>query len=340
MRFAYFWAVISKLFYFLLPLCLAPIVASSQVQDSSFYELFDHKVVLYGDLSFNTAPFEISGNFTNGTNKLYYRNNIQPSLGIGCNYRKIGLRLSYTLPINLLSKDDFGETKVLDIGLKVLIKQLYLDLDIRNYKGYAIQDAYHWNSAYDESRPNQYRSDINSRCIAINSRYFINKDFNYKAVMGKAGHYLKRAHTFYFRGSLSYFGINNNSNRPIIPQIISDTADIYSATQIGSLDLTIIPSYAYVTRVKNWQFAGFAGLGAALQSKVFTTTDIQRGYLGGALRLELLFTVGYTKENYFIFANYEFDHKSINILDIDYQQSYHNFTISAGYRFKTKRKKM
>ena len=107
---------------------------------------------------------------------------------------------------------------------------------------------------------------------------------------------------------------------------------------ISVIDIGIVPGYAYVNRIENWQFSAFAGFGGVIQSKIYQAGQLTRGFLGTAPRVDLRFIAGYSKPDYFFWFVSDFDIKSIKHQDLRYRQTYYSLKLVAGIRFDSKKK--
>ena len=310
-----------------------------QNSDTLKHELFKDRIVLFADLGFNSAPFSIQDNYLLGIEKLNYKNNIKAVLGIGGAYKWFALRIGFALPGNLKPESEFGNTEYFDLGLRFNIKQTFSTIVIRSYRGYSIKNAYEWNDTLDVDNPNAIMPNVRSTSISANVWWFISKEFKMQAVDGKIGHYTGAVKTWYFKTSLNAFGIANGT-RAIVPKELRDSLnDRHHASSIGAIDLGVVPGYAYVNRIKNWQFAAFAGLGGVIQSKYFTKGQTTRGFLGIAPRIDIRFILGYSKPKYFIMLTSDFDIKSLEVQNLKYNQSYYNLKLIGGLRLHTKKSK-
>ena len=159
------------------------------------------------------------------------------------------------------------------------------------------------------------------------------------ALKGKTGHYNQRVHTWYLKNTFNVFGVTNDKNQ-IVPDFVSDPAKaqtqsaFYSAADIGT-----VPGYAYVDRIRNWQFAVMGGIGGVIQAKFYGGEVPTRGFLGLAPRYDIRLLGGYSVPNYFVFLLTDFDNKSIRFGDLVYRQHFYNVKIVAGKRFPAKSKK-
>jgi hypothetical protein len=319
--------------------CLTCYSGFSQESDTLPYILYKDRVILYSDVGFNAAPFSIKYKFPGGINKIQFKHNLKPTMGLGIKYKWFGLRIGFGLPGHLRAKSRYGKSSYTDIGLNFSLKKLYWDIDLRGYSGYVIKDADRWNDTLNTLSPNDFRPKTQVISTSINVWYLNSKSFKMDAVYGKVGHYTKPEHTWYFKSSLNFFGASNGGE-PLIPDDLVDTTTIKTlANSIAALDLGIIPGYAYVNRIDNWQFSVFAGLGGVVQAKFFDATGINRGFLGLAPRMDIKLVGGYSKPKYFVWIVTDFDIKSIRFQDISYRQTYYSIKLVAGMRLKTKEKK-
>lgn len=309
---------------------------AAQENDSLPFQLFKDRVVLFGDLGFNSAPFSIKDNYEFGVKKLKFKNNLRAVLGLGFAYRWFSLRIGFALPGQILSEAKYGKTEYFDVGLKFNLKQTYCTLDLRSYHGYAIKDAYKWNDTLSESTPNDLRAGTRSANVSANVWWFLSKEFHMKAVLGTAGHFTGESKTWYLKTSLNYFGIANDYGT-IVPAELSDSSDRTNANIVGAIDLGLVPGYAYSNRINNWQFSVFAGLGGVIQSKFYTKADVTRSFLGIAPRVDFRLAGGYTKQKFFVLLATDFDIKSLKIQDLSYNQTFYSVKLISGVRIPTKR---
>jgi len=316
--------------------------ANCAIESDSSYNLYKDKIVLYSDLGFRSAPFNLRNNFNEDVKNLKFKHNQKAVLGFGINYKWFGFRLGIGLPGNLKPVSRFGESRFFDLGVKFNIKQTFWDVDFRNYNGYAIKDAYKWNDSLDKLKPNDIRKNTSVASFSINSWYFRSKAYKMQSVLGIVGDFNKTTGTWYFKSSFNIFGVGNN-NKPLTPTELIDTTlnRNYSST-LSAIDIGFVPGYAYTYRQNNWQASMFGGLGAVIQAKFYNATGNTRGLLGLAPRIDLRFVAGYSKPKYFFWLGSDFDFKSISFRDVKYNQVFYTLNITGGVRLdkkqKTKRK--
>ena len=300
------------------------------------YEQYKNKIVLYSDFGFSTAPFSIKYPFNSNLDKIKYRNNYRSILGLGVSYKWFALRLSIALPGSDHSIAKYGKTTALNIGVDFTLKKVFWDIDLRNYQGYMIKNAYKWNSDYNKIHTNEIQPSITATSFSINAWYFHNKHFKMNAVKGKTAHFIKKVHTWYIKNTFNIYGVGNNSNS-VIPVELNDTTNSKTRSNaFSAFDFGMIPGYAYADRINNWQFAGLFGFGAVVQDKFYTIDGYQRSVIGLAPRYDIKFIGGFSVPKYFLFLITDFDNKSIKFNDLKYQQTYYSIKLVGGVRLDNK----
>jgi hypothetical protein len=306
-------------------------------KDSVFLEDFYGSQVIYTDIGFNTAPFSLHYDFPNGINKLNYKNNFKPFLGIGFAYKWFSVRAGLPILGYFRSKDLYGETKQYNLGFDFDIKKIHFDIEFRYIEGYSIKNAKRWDKELTKENPNAIVSNLGSLNTALNAWYFNNKEFKIKGLHGKRAHYNKPVQTWYVKGTINLFGADNVGSS-IIPFAMQDQNNSKTtATRYSAFDFGLIPGYAYVNRIKNWQFCGWFGLGGVFQSKFYRLEHESRGFLGLAPRYDVRIMGGYSNKKYFAFLIADFDNKSIRYSDLVYRQFYYSVKITGGIRLDHKK---
>ncbi|MCH2225575.1 MAG: DUF4421 family protein [Crocinitomicaceae bacterium] len=329
-----------KRIIFAVLLCLSLLNGIAQSQDSLGFSMYKDRLVLYSDLGFRAAPFSVQNNFLQSVEKIRFKHNIKLNAGFGIMYKWFAFRLAFSLPGTILSKSRYGRSKNFDLGLSFgLKKNWFFDFDTRSYHGYVIKNAYKWNDTLNKLNPNDLRPNTQVFSASSNAWYFFDRSFKVQAVMGKAGHYNTSKGTWYVKNTLNLFGVGNRLD-PITPEELIDTAlTRNSADGISALDFGMVPGYAYVKRINNWQVSAFGGLGGVIQAKFYGVKNLTRGFIGIAPRVDLRFIGGYSKPNYFLWFVTDFDIKSIRHQELVYNQTYYSLKLVAGVRLAKKDKK-
>ena len=318
-----------KLSFFLFLIVSFNLIAQ---KDTTLYEFYDNKLVMYSDIGFNSAPFSINYPFNEKIDKLKYRNNYKNLFGIGCSYKWLSFRISLALGENAKPIEKYGKTNYSSLGLDFSFKKFYWDFDYRRVSGYAIKNAYEWNDSLSSILPNDIRANTRTYGFSINNWYFDNKNFKMQAVKGVTGHFTDKVNTWYVKNTFNIYGVGNG-NASLIPLDLKDiqNSKTYSSN-FSAVDLGVIPGYAYAVRKNNWQISGLFGLGAVLQNKIYKVNDKYRSFLGLAPRYDVRLVAGYSQPKLFVFLVTDFDNKSIRFNDLIYRQSFYSLKIVGGIR--------
>jgi hypothetical protein len=308
-------------------------------KDTMPFTNFKDNFIYYNDLGYTMAPFSMKYDFQQDIDKIKYKHNFNTLLGFGFSYKWAALRIGSPLPGSIRSEAKYGKTSQFDVGANFTIKKMHFDVDFRNYRGYAVRNADLFIDTLNNLRPNDIRRATNVFNISISSWYFNNKDLKMDAVKGRTGHYNEQVMSWYIKSSLAVFGVQNRQ-RSILPEDLIDSTNTKTGTRrISSFDIGIIPGFAYVNRIKNWQFSIMTGLGGAFQLKSYEVQRKIRGFIGVIPRYDIRFIVGYSVPSKFIFFETDFDNKAIQFSDFVYQQNFYTIRIVGGFRFVQKKKK-
>jgi hypothetical protein len=330
MHFYSIWKVFTSSFFL-----FAIQLVHSQTDSSSKITDFRKKVIVYSDLGFTSAPFTISYPYTKEINQLTYKNNFKTFLGIGIAYKWFSLRIGFPILSSFRPLEKYGNTKQFNFGFDYSLFKTYYDLEFKYLEGYSIQKANRWDSS---KKPNDIQGNLVSFNLAINGWYFNDKDFKMNALIGKRAHYNREVKTWYVKGTVNLFGLTNKKNTLIPNQLIDPENSKTGLSQVQSFDFGLIPGYAYVNRINNWQFSGWFGFGPVIQSKFYSYSGNSRGFLGIAPRYDFRIMGGYSKPEYFIFLVTDFDNKSIRFSDLVVRQYFYSIKLVGGYRFGVKKK--
>ncbi len=307
----------------------------SQHLDTNYIETFKENLVLYADLGFSSAPFQLKHNFENGVGELNFKNNIRPNLGLGFSYKWLALRLSFPIVNNLMDVSRYGNTTYLNFGLNFSVKKFFFDFDLKGARGYWLKNDFENQFTVNDGE-NLIFNNLRAINFSASSWYFKNKDFNMNAFYGKKAHYKKQVHTWSVKGTMNFFGVGNNGNLIILDELVSDATSKLGGVTFSAYDIGLIPGYAYANRINNWQFSALLGFGAVVQSKFYTTKYNTRGFLGIAPRYDFRMSIGYSSPSFFMFFVTELDNKSIQFTDLIYRQYYYSLRLTGGYRFRKK----
>ena len=155
-------------------------------KDSASITKFRNNLIVYNDIGFNTAPFNISTRFNKQTISAKYRNNIHDFYGIGCNYKIFSVRVGVQIPGSVKSLKNYGNSKFFHLGFDFSFRKLFFDVDFYQYRGFAFVDAYKFDSLHFTTvNSNIIYDRLTSNSLSVNMWYFHKKNFTLSALRGK-----------------------------------------------------------------------------------------------------------------------------------------------------------
>lgn len=301
--------------------------------DTTVYQLFKHKKIFYIDYGYNTAPFSLKFEDSLGKKEhLYYRNNLRSVIGLGFAYKWFAIRIAFNPPGHLKSVKKYGTTDYLDVGFEFKTRKHFFDIDLHNYRGYAIKNAYLWNDSLSKnSSPNYIQSQTNAMSISVNAWRFFNKNIAISAIRGKIGMYLKPQNSFYLKTTVNVHGVSNNG--ALIPLQKQNPHDSQTqASTLSAIDFGVIPGFLHVNKIRHWQFSGMIGFGPIIQLKSYFFNGLSRSLVGVVPRYDFRFSFGYNTPVFFANLIAEFDNKSILFTHLRYIQTFYMIKLVTGIR--------
>lgn len=276
---------------------------------------------MYADLGYNVNPFRIDYSFNEQQAALTYKNNFSPFLGLGFAYKWFHLRVGFPVVGNLRPNNKFGKTTQYNFAYDITYKRVWYDFEFKSTFGYALK------------QPKVILPEAYALNAMVNAWYFRNKDFQMNGLLAKRAHYNQEILTWYLKGTVNFFGSGNRSASLIPETLQMPQQDLTSITKLQAFDFGAVTGLAYVTRKKNWQIGGWAGMGPVIQFKEYETLAYSSIRLGLAPRFDLRLMGGYSSDEKFFFIVSDFDNKSIRFNDFKYRQIYFALKFVAGYRF-------
>ena len=305
-------------------------------KDTVYLTSYRNNLIIYNDLGFNTAPFDLKIVHNQISKNLKFRNNIHDFYGVVCNYKIFSVRFGVQLPGSIKPTKSYGYSKYFHLGFDFTYKKIFFDFDFYQYKGFALMDSKQFYNNYNNEYPNDIKNDLMSNSFSVNMWYFHKKNFTMSALRGKTAVFNKFAFTWYLKSTLNSFGLSNN-NSPIIPDYLIDTINTKSsATHIRAFDFGFIPGIALVLVKNHWNFSVLTGYGFTIQDKSYETTSLYRNFIGLASRYDIRVMGGYNTPKWFLMLHTDFDNKSIQFTGLKYAQTYFSIRLVGGYRFGIK----
>ena len=296
------------------------------------YEDYRDKLVLYTDIGYNTAPFSVRYPFSSELEQINYRNNYRTIVGLGVAWKWLALRIGIPVFNRYRSNELYTKTDQLNLSADYAMNHLFFEGNLNLTRGYAALNASQWDQ--NTNNANELFPNLLSYNISLGTWYFRNKDFKINAVLGKRARYLSEVKSWYIKGALNIFGLDNLNHSILPDELSTPNATRTYAQSIGALDIGIIPGFAYVNSFDDWQVSAWFGLGGVAQFKGYTTTTgVNRVFLGLAPRYDFRLMGGHTTGNYFIFLVTDFDNKSMAFNNLGFNQYFYSIQLLLGKRF-------
>ena len=219
---------IFKIFCSILVIC--PLVVKAQLEtdisdsssefDTLYIKSYADKLAikLYGVTKSNKISHvdDFTGQMLN------YKPNDKFNIGVGFNYKWLGLDLAFNFPFINDDDDQFGETDRLDIQSNLYLRKFAFDFNFQLYNGYYVSNPNLYFPSWTSDQPNPQRPDINTTTIGLNAFYiFKNHKFSYRSTFIFNERQTKSAGSWLAGPFFTYFTFDADSS--IIPAELINT---------------------------------------------------------------------------------------------------------------------
>ncbi len=176
------------------------------------------------------------------------RPNGKTNIGIGFNYKFIGIGISFGLPHSQNKINKYGKTSAFDLQVSVFGSWFGFDGYIQSYKGYFLsnpQDFVNWDKDYQPQIP-----DMSISSIGIMGFYiFNNKKYSYKAAYNKTQIQNRSAGSFIL-GIFAHTDAGRTDNG-FIPMEIRDSIQTdFDLSEFDLLSVGVSAGYMYTFVIK------------------------------------------------------------------------------------------
>ncbi|HVI44281.1 MAG TPA: DUF4421 domain-containing protein [Chitinophaga sp.] len=259
---------------------------------------------LYGSRKFTS--YDISDR--KQSRHILYRPNTPFNIGVGANYRFIGLNVGFNFPFINRQNEKYGRTKYLDLQTHIYLRKLVVDLYWQHYKGYYVSNAEDvFGKSYALANPHPQRPDINNLDIGANVQYIFNdKKFSYRAPNLQNEYQKKSAGSLIVGGEVFFVRVKGDSS--LIPSNLKDTTFLrkehYYRTTIASLAGNVGYAYTFVLRKHLFlSLSVTAGLGVA-STKLNMEDGSTSRQIGWHFSNTVRASLGYNSSRYFAGIHY------------------------------------
>ncbi len=270
--------------------------------------------------------------------RITLRPNGNTNLGIGVNYKFIGIALSFGLPSTQSSIDKYGQTSSFDLQVSSFGKRIGFDGFLQEYKGYYLsnpQEHVDWDNPYYPQI-----SDLSIFSIGANAFYMFNsKNFSYKAAYIRNNVQKKSAGSF-STGIFFYQDIVK-SNNGFLPQEVSDSIwSDFDLKGFNAISIGLSAGYQYTFVIKGNLFISLQGTpGIGYRRLSVTTLDDRVSNVNElAWQLTARVAIGYEFKHFYVGAMGSTILRSFKYEDYAVDLGTEQFRVMIGKRFNVSRK--
>jgi hypothetical protein len=253
------------------------------------------------------------------------------TLGIGINFRELGVGFSVSLPNSDSRIKNLGLTKSLDFTINSYKARYGFDFFLYKYRGFFLAKP---GLFYPESRvlkPYPQRSDVRFFQLGGNYFHIFNPHrFSFQAPYMFVKKQMRSAGSFLTMGGGRYTKITGDY--PIDTIIANDVNETYAFKKALFVTAYILPGYAYTLVAGSW-FANltlFAGPG--LQVQYYTRADKDAIRLNAISVVNLRGAAGYNGDEFFFGGQANFEITQNQLDGTRYSTRNDIFRIIAGFR--------
>ncbi len=270
--------------------------------------------------------------------RITLRPNGNTNLGVGVNYKFIGIALSFGLPSTQSSIDKYGQTSSFDLQVSSFGKRIGFDGFVQEYKGYYManpQDHVEWDQPYYPQV-----GDLRVFSIGANAFYMFNsKQFSYKAAYIRNVVQKKSAGSF--SAGIFYYQDIVKSNNGFVPQEVGDsTWSSFDLKSFNAMSIGVLAGYQYTFVIKGNLFISLQGTpGLGYRRLSGTTLDDQVGNVDElAWQVLARIAIGYEFKHFYVGATGSTILRSFKYENYTVDLGTEQFRVMIGKRFDVSRK--
>jgi len=281
--------------------------------------------------------FSIENN--NSRQRLDFRPNSSVKMGLGFNYKWLGLGIAVNMPWAKSDDDKYGNTTRIDLQINVFTRSFGMDISAQFYKGYYISNPNDFMDWTKEQYP--LLPDLATLSTEISGYYFTNnKKFSYRAAFVR-NEIQKRSAGSFIIGSYLRADISNSPGGYIPDDLPIDLRDTFNIKSFSSLNLGITMGYTYTfVFLKNFFVNLSLVPGLGLKASGMYNNDGRVAYSNGvSIRWVARVALGYEHKDFFLGVTSVVTSNSIRYEYVNAFSSNTKLRFFVGKRFDCKKHK-
>jgi hypothetical protein len=195
--------------------CARPVSAQNPLQafqsavDSSYITTFPEALTVKVFMNNKFLYLEIEN--TTGDYSLNYEPNGNQTIGVGINYKWIGISIDYKI-LNRESNERYGETSYLDLQTTIIQRKGVFDLYLQKYQGFYLENSAAMLVGWDDPEAYQLRPDMRVFSTGVNYTHVFNpQHFSYIASFSQTEVQRRSAGSIILGTTVSYQRVNADS---------------------------------------------------------------------------------------------------------------------------------
>lgn len=299
----------------------------------------------YDKLAFHVFTIKKFRNFelksTEFEEKMNFEPNGQTNLGLGFNYKWIGIGMAFSLPFMNKDNDVYGKTSRFDLQLNLFARSYGISAYFQNYKGFYVANPEEFSTNTFETYP--YLEDLQSFSLGIEGFYFFNnKKFSYKAAFIRNEVQKKSAGGFILGGFYKLSAISAPSG--FIPAELPDSLNqFFNINGYVTSSFGVSVGYAYTLKLFKRAFLNLSAVpGVGIRNlRISKTNGDEETVRDGTGNFTARVSLGYEGKRFYwgaasIISVESFKYESI---EISASTGYAKFYLGKRFDLTKKKKK-
>ncbi len=322
----------------MIPGCLPALLAADPPDADSTEAYFDDRTDLLSLKLFTLTKSNSLEVIHPPEGRIVLKPNGNTGIGVGVNYKFIGIALSYGLPKSQSSIDKYGETNSFDVQMSFFGKRIGFDGYFQGYQGYYManpQEHVDWEESYFPQV-----SDLRILSIGANAFYMFNSEqFSYKAAYLRNVVQKKSAGSF--SAGIFFYQDLVNSDNGFVPEEVSDSVWLeFDLKQFNAISLGVSAGYQHTFVIRGNFFISLqATPGIGYRRLSGSTVDEGLGIVNQlAGHILARAALGYEFKHFYVGALGSTIIRSFKYKDYEVDLGTQQFRIMIGKRFDVSRK--
>ncbi len=269
---------------------------------------------------------------------LDFRPNSATKMGLGFNYKWLGLGVAFNIPWAKNDDDIYGHTQRIDLQINIFARSFGFDMSAQYYKGYYIanpNDYMNW-----DKKQYPLLEDLITLSTELSGYYFTNhKKFSYRAAFVRNEIQKKSAGSFIIGGYLRS-DISTSPGGYIPDEFPDEYKDTFDISGFSSVNIGITAGYTYtLVFLKNFfiNMSLVPGIGYKRSVMYDNNNELYRND-GASMRLVGRIALGYEHPEFFLGITSISTSNSISYDNVIASSSNSKFRFFVGKRFNCKKK--